>query len=375
MKKLSKKLAILLSAIMILTLCACGQQNDTPPSEAGGDQQSEEQAPADNQSPEEDQTPAAEPVADVKVGVIYTVAGLGGASFNDVIHEGCLLAQEELGVTYEYVEPNTIADEETVMDEMCSTGEYDLIICVGNEQKDAVTNVAGNYPDQKFCYIDASVDLPNIANYECLENEGGFLIGALCAMAERDGLSDMFNAEKKFGFLGGVNNAIINRFAAGFMAGARYIDSSYDFEYDYVGGFADTTTAKAMATTMYNNGCDVVFHAAGGSGIGMFNAASELGFIAVGVNTNQNSLFPDNIIASMLKRVDVVAYSAIKSVVDGSFEGGTVTLTLADDGVGYTNEDSNIELTEDIVTALDEIQQGIISGEIQVPMTIEEVLE
>ena len=312
--------------------------------------------------------------APIKVGVIYTVAGLGGASFNDVIHSGCERAVDELGIVYEYVEPNTVADEETVMDEMCASQEYALIICVGNEQKDAVQIVAENYPDQKFCYIDASVDLPNVANYECKENEGGFLIGVLCAMAEQEGVSPMFNEAKRFGFLGGVNNAIINRFAAGYMAGARYVDPSYEFDYDYVGGFADTTTAKAMATTMANNGCDVVFHAAGGSGIGMFNAASELGFIAVGVNTNQNGLFPDNIIASMLKRVDNAAYAAIQSAIDGTFQGGVVTLTLADGGVGYTNEDSNIALPESIVAELANIEQMIVSGEIAVPETIEEAL-
>lgn len=310
----------------------------------------------------------------IKVGVVYTIAGLGGTSFNDVIHSGCQRAVSELGITYEYVEPKTIADEETILDEMSAGEEYDLIICVANEMKDAVTNIAAAYPNQKFCYIDASVDLPNIANYECRENEGGFLIGVLCAMAEQEGISPMFNQQKKFGFLGGVNNVIINRFAAGYMAGARYVDPGYTFEYNYVGGFADTTTAKAMATTMFDSGCDVVFHAAGGSGIGMFNAASELGFIAVGVNTNQNGLFPDNIIASMLKRVDNAAYAAIKSVVDGTFEGGTVTLTLADGGVGYTNESSNIKLSDTIVAALDEITKGITDGSILVPSTIEEAL-
>lgn len=156
MKKMRNILAVLLTFVMLMSLCACGQQNNAPANTPAGDQQNEPQAPA------QDPTPAGNPAAGVKVGVIYTVAGLGGASFNDVIHEGCLLAESELGVTYEYVEPNTIADEETVMDEMCSTGEYALIICVGNEQKDAVTNVAANYPDQKFCFIDASVDLPNI---------------------------------------------------------------------------------------------------------------------------------------------------------------------------------------------------------------------
>ena len=186
--------------------------------------------------------------------------------------------------------------------------------------KDAVSTVAAKYPQQNFCYIDASVDLPNIANYECAENEGGFLIGVLCALAEKEGLSPMFNAEKRFGFIGGVNNVIINRFAAGFIAGARYVDKSYTFDVNYVGGFADTTTAKAIATTMYDSGCDVIFHAAGGSGIGMFNAAQEKKFIAVGVNTNQNSIAPDYIIASMLKRVDNAAYAAIESVVKGTFQ-------------------------------------------------------
>lgn len=343
---MKKLLTIVLSVFMVLSLAACGSKEQTV------------------EPVEEDSA--------VKVGVIYTVAGLGGASFNDVIHEGCLRAEKELGAVYQYVEPETIADEETAMDDMCAGGEYDLLICVGNEQKDAVANIAAKYPEQKFCYIDASVDLPNIANYECLENEGGFLIGVLCAMAEEEGLSDMFNAEKKFGFLGGVNNPIINRFASGFLSGAKYVNPDYTMEINYVGGFGDPTTAKGMAETFYEKGCDVVFHAAGGSGTGMFNAASEKGFIAVGVNTNQNGMAPDYIIASMLKRVDNAAFDAIKSVADDTFTGGTVTLTLADGGVGYTNEASNIKLSDTIVAALAEVEKGIIDGSIVVPQTIEE---
>jgi len=367
MKKTRKLFAAILAMSMALSLSACG---GTPAASAPAASKPAASAPAASKPTAS--TPATLPGEGTKIGVIYTVAGLGGASFNDVIHEGCQRAEKELGITYEYVEPGTIADEETSMDEMCAGQEYALIICVGNEQKDAVTNIAGNYPDQKFCYIDASVDLPNVANYECKENEGGFLVGALCAMAESEGLSDMFNAGKKFGFLGGVNNAIINRFCAGFLAGARYVDPEYTVEYNYVGGFADTTTAKAMATTMYNNGCDVVFHAAGGSGVGMFNAAEELGFVAVGVNTNQNGMSPDHIIASMLKRVDNAAYQAIQSVVEGTFSGGIVTLTLADGGVGYTNEGSNLQLSDTIKSELDKIEQGIVSGTITVPETIEE---
>lgn len=309
---------------------------------------------------------------EIKVGVVYTIAGLGGASFNDVIHEGALRAKEELGVKYEYVEPKTLADEEIVLDEMARSGEYALLICVGSEQKSAVETVSTKFTNQKFAYIDAAVNAPNVVNYENKEQEGSFLIGSLAALAEKEKISTMFNETyKKFGFIGGVNNPIINRFLSGFIAGARHVDNEYTVDYNYVGGFADTATAKAQATTMFNNGVDLIFHAAGGSGIGVFNAAKELGFVAVGVNTNQNRIEPDNIIASMLKRVDNAAYHAIESVVKGTYEAGTVVLSLADGGVDYTNEGSNIKLTATIQAELDKIKADIIAGKITVPSTIE----
>lgn len=306
----------------------------------------------------------------LKVGVVYTIAGLGGESFNDVIHEGAKRAARELDVKYEYVEPKSLADEEIVLDDMAASGEYALLICVGSEQKPAVEVVSEKYPNQKFAYIDAAVDAPNVANYENKEHEGSFLIGALGALAEKAELTPMFNEHKKFGFIGGVNNPIINRFLSGFIAGAKHIDENYEVLYDYVGGFADTATAKAQATTMESQGVDYIFHAAGGSGIGVFNAAKEKGFVAAGVNTNQNPIEPDHIIASMLKRVDNAAYHAIESVVNDAFEAGVVVLSLADGGVDYTNEGSNLQLTASINSQLETLKAKIIAGEIVVPSTI-----
>ncbi len=309
----------------------------------------------------------------VRVGVIFTVAGLGGSSFNDVIFEGIKRAEAELGIEYDYVEPKSISDEQIVMDEMAASGEYGLIIAIANEMKDALAAVAADYPEQKFCYIDASVDLPNIANYACREQEGSFLCGVLAALAEENKLSPMFNGQKLFGFVGGVDNPIIRRFLAGFTAGAKYVDPAYEVIFDYVGGFNDPGTGKTIAATLSQKGADLVFHAAGASGIGMFQAAVENNFLAVGVNLNQNGMYPDNIIASMLKRVDNAAYHAISTVLDGTFTGGTVTLSLADGGVGYTNEGSNIVVTADMQATLDGIEAAIKDGTLVVPGTLEEI--
>lgn len=369
-----KRFAKIMAAVLILALAVatigCTAPAETQPAAAPEAAQKTEAPAVESTAVPEEQ---AEPENPVKVGVVFTVAGLGGASFNDVVFEGVKRAETELGITYDYVEPKAIADEQIVIEEMASSGEYGLIICIGFEMADALKAAAATYPDQKFAFIDSSVDFANVANYACKEQEGSYLCGALVALAEQEGISTMFNAEKKLGFVGGSDTPILRRFAAGFIAGARYIDPDYELLYDFVGSFNDPATAKVMATTDFNKGCDVVYHAAGASGQGVFQAAEEQKFIAVGVNLNQNATAPDYIIASMLKRVDNAAYHAIQSVVDGTFAGGTVVMSLADAGVGYTNEGSNIRVTPTIQAKLDELQAKIIGGEIVVPDTIEGV--
>ncbi len=361
MKKTIRSLSIVLLGALVFASAACQTTSE----------------PAQPSTTESEPTPVPEiPTEEpINIGVVFTIAGLGGSSFNDVIFEGIKRAEQELGITYDYVEPKAIADEQIVIEEMAASGEYDLIICIAFEMRDALAAVAPQYPDQKFAFIDSNVDLPNVANYAAKEEQGSFLVGALAALAEQEQVSELFNAEKRLGFVGGVDNPIIRRFAAGFMAGARYIDPEYEILFDFVGNFNDPATAKAIATTQFNRGADLVYHAAGASGLGVFQAAEELKFLAIGVNLNQNGIAPDYIIASMLKRVDNAAYHAIKSVVDGTFQGGLVTLSLADEGVGFTTEDSNIILTDNINNQLKEIQQMIITGELVVPDTVEAVDE
>ena len=285
--------------------------------------------------------------SDIHVGIIFTEAGLSGNSFNDLALEGVKKAADDYGITYDEVEPKSVSDEEIIQDEMASSGEYDLIICVGAEQVDALTNVATTYPDQKFALLDANSDLDNVASYSCKEQEGAFLAGALAVLAKQEKIDDKLNDGKVIGFIGGVDNPLINHFAAG--------------------SFNDPTTAKTIANTFVEKGADVIFHASGASGMGMFQAAEEKGFVAIGVNLNQNEIAPDYIMASMLKKLDSCAYHAITSVVEGTYTGENQVLGLSDGGVDVTTEKSNIQVSDSIKEQLDDLKAKVISGEIEVP--------
>lgn len=305
------------------------------------------------------------------IGIIFTEAGLGGNSFNDLAFEGVKQAAQDLGITYDEVEPKSVSDEEIIQDEMAASGDYDLIICVGAEQIDALTIVATNYPEQKFALLDAALELPNVASYSCKEHEGSFLVGALAALAKQEKIDEKLGDGSTIGFIGGVDNPLINRFAAGYKAGALYINPDMEVLIDYAGGFNDPTTAKVISETFVQKSADVIFHASGASGMGVFQAAEEQGFVSIGVNLNQNVIAPDYIMASMLKKLDTCAYHAIQSVVDGTYTGENQVLGLSDGGVDYTIEGSNIKVTDAIIQQLDELKEKVVSGEIEVPTALE----
>ena len=309
----------------------------------------------------------------VKVGIIFTEAGLGGQSFNDLAFDGVKEAAKELGIEYDYVEPTSVSDQEIIQDEMANSGDYDLIICVGFEQVDALKVVAENYPEQKFALLDATIDLPNVASYVSKEEDASFLIGALAVLTKNSGSIDLIDENKTLGFIGGVDSPLIRKFAAGYLAGARYIDNEYNVLIDYAGGFNDPTTAKVIAETMLQKGADIQYHAAGASGMGMFQAAKEKNFVTIGVNSNQNGIEPDHIMASMLKLANQAAFSVIEDVVNDKFTSGIHTLGLGENGVGYTVEGSNIQIPEDIIQTVEGIKEKISNGELVIPENLEDV--
>jgi basic membrane protein A len=306
--------------------------------------------------------------SDIKIGMILGVGGLGDLSYNDLVYAGLERAQNELGIDFDYVEPQSIADFETFLQQMSSTKMYDVIISVGYDQVEPLKKVAPQFPNQKFAIIDENVDLPNVASFVSKEEEGSFLVGALAGLVKK---TDLVKQNNTLGFISALDIPLLDRFYAGYEAGARYVNPDIKVVANYVGGnapFSDITTAKEIALKQFSQGADIIYHAAGGSGLGLFQAAKEKDFYAIGVNSNQNVIDPDHIMASMLKRVDNAAFVIAQSLVDGDLKtGGLSVLGLASDGIGYTVAESNVPVDDDILAVVEEIKDRIVSGDLVVP--------
>ncbi|SHJ56631.1 nucleoside-binding protein [Anaerobranca californiensis DSM 14826] len=319
----------------------------------------------------------------LRVAIVYSTGGLGDKSFNDSAHRGLLRAEKELGITFDYVEPRDSAEDADYLRGFAEEG-FDLVIAVGFQMADSLKTVAEEYPDIKFAIIDSVVDLPNVVSLVFAEHQGSFLAGALAALVtETDTI----------GFIGGISFPLIHRFEGGFIAGAQYINPDIKVLSQYAGSFGDPATGKEIALSQIDSGADVIYHASGGTGGGLFEAAMERGIYAIGVDSNQNFLAPGYGIASMLKRVDVAVFETVKRLQDGEFAGGeAVMFDLAIDGVGLTdlvNIDVDEQAAKDAgditeaqlnaikemkskVTAqhaekINEIRKGIINGTIKVP--------
>ncbi len=315
---------------------------------------------------------------DGKAACILGVGGLGDQSFNDLVYEGMNKAKTELGVDFDYAEPKQISDFELIIRDMASSGKYKVILCVGFDQVDPLKKIAPEFPDQQFALIDGQVDAKNVVNYMSKEEEGSFLVGAMAGLMKKNAVANHLKEGNQLGFVGAMEIPLIVKFAAGFQAGAKYVNPDAKVLIDYVSGsnpFSDTTTAKEIATSQFSKGADIIFHAAGGSGLGVFQAAKESGFYAIGCNSNQNTIDPDHIVASMLKRVDTAAYDVVKSaVIDNNLKvSTTVLLGLSDEGVGYTFQKSNIKVSDDIIAKVEAIKADVISGKLVVPQTNDDV--
>ena len=313
-----------------------------------------------------------------KVGCILGVGGLGDQSFNDLVFAGLEKAEAELGVEFDYAEPTQVTDFEVMLRDMANTMEYDVIISVGFDATDGLTKVAPEFPEQNFAIIDNVIDLPNVVSYGAKEEEGAFLAGTVAGLMKKDAAAYGVEDNNQIGFLAAIDTPLLNKWNAGYQAGAKYVNPNVVCEVGYVAGdnpFGDTTTAKEIAISQYNRGADIMFHAAGGSGLGVFDAAAEYDFVALGCNSNQNTINPDHIVASVLKQVDTAAYNIAKAAcVDKNLAvGSAVTLGLADTGMNITFERSNLALSEADLAIVNEVKDKIVAGEIVVPAAVEEV--
>jgi basic membrane protein A len=309
--------------------------------------------------------------SDVKVGLAYDIGGRGDKSFNDAAAAGLEKAKSEFGVETKELEAKpgeTDAQKEERL-RLLAQGGYTTVIAVGFAYATALKKVAGDFPDVHFAIVDdASIQAPNVADLVFAENEGSFLVGAAAALKSKS---------NHVGFVGGVNVPLIQKFQAGFDAGAKAVSPSIKIDDKYLTqppdftGFQDPAKGKVAGQGMYQGGADVVFAAAGSSGLGVFQAAKDAGALAIGVDSDQyntvDAALKPVVMTSMIKKVDVAVYNFIKSVTEGSALSGTQTFDLKAGGVDYSTTGG---MVDDIKTKLDDFKQKIISGEIKVPSTV-----
>ena len=300
-----------------------------------------------------------------RVGLVFDVGGKGDKSFNDSAHAGVLRAQREFGIEFSDFEPGQDADRETGLRKLAARG-YDVVIGVGFLFADAIRSVATDHPDVHFVLVDGRVeDLPNVASIVFREQEGSFLVGALAARTSATGT---------IGFVGGMDVPLIHRFEAGYRAGAKHERPDTQVLIGYAGvrpeAFADPVRGKEIALSQISRGADVIFHAAGVTGLGVIEAARERGKYAIGVDSNQNGVAPGTVLTSMIKRVDVAIWRLIGDAVEGSFRGGLVEFGLGEEGVGWALDENNEALVPQAARdRLAALADSIASGAIVVPST------
>ncbi len=338
------------ASAMTFALTACGDRTETSST-------TEEAAGSD----------CAEPNGQT-VGLAFDVGGRGDQSFNDSAAKGADAAACEFGFEISDAEADDGEPESARQERLIQFAEagVDPIIAVGFAYAPSVAKVAKQYPQSHFALIDSTdATGDNIANLIFAEEQGSFLVGAAAALKSEAG---------HVGFIGGVDTPLIAKFEAGFVAGAQEVDPEIEVDTTYLtqppdfSGFGDTAKGKTAAQGMYDDGADIVFHAAGGSGGGVFEAAAESDAFAIGVDADQyvtaDPAVQDVIITSMLKNVDVAVKEYLTEVEGGTFPSGPVEYDLEDGGVGYSTSGGQID---DITDKLEDYKQQIIDGEIKVP--------
>jgi basic membrane protein A len=323
--------------------------------------------------------------SDIKVGLALDVGGLGDKSFNDAAYTGLQNAIKDGLVCSENtknLEANATGSNRGENVTNLAEAGYDLIVGVGFAFSPDINEIAADYPDQKFAVIDGyatcgtacgltndAAAIPNVADLTFTEQQGSFLVGAAAALE-----AAKLNNCTTVGFLGGQTGPLIGKFEAGYTAGVHKVNPDIKVLVQYIGddvtAFNDATKGEALSTGMYNDGACIIYHAAGASGAGLFNAAVKADKLAIGVDSDQYLTASADqkplILTSMIKRVDTAVYNAIKQVGDGTFKGGSTVFDLAHQGLDYSKSNTAL-MTQDIIDQLEQYRQDIIDGTIKAP--------
>jgi basic membrane protein A len=298
---------------------------------------------------------------DFQPAIVYDFGGKNDRSFNQSASEGAERFKKETGIAFREFEITNAAQREQAMAQLARRGAT-IIVAVGFTQASAVEKVAKEYPDVKFTIIDAVVDLPNVQSINFREQESSFLCGMAAAMASKTG---------RIGFVGGMDIPLIRKFALGYVEGAHYVNPAVEVFQNMTGttpaAWGDPTKGAELAKSQFGRGADVVFHAAGATGVGVMQAAKDEGKLSIGCDSNQDYLHPGSVLTSAVKRVDVAVYKAFAAARDGTWKPGQLVLGLAEDGVDYSLDEYNRPLiTPEMEARLKQARADIVSGKIKV---------
>ncbi len=304
---------------------------------------------------------AAAHAADLKPAVVYDLGGKFDKSFNEAAFQGAENFKADTGTEYRDFEIQNDAQREQALRRFAQQG-YDPIVAIGFSQAAALEKVAKEFPESNFAIVDMVVDLPNVRSILFKEHEGSYLVGMMAAMASKTG---------KVGFVGGMDIPLIRKFACGYVGGVKAVKPDAEVFQNMTGttgaAWNDPVRGGELAKSQFAQGADVVYHAAGGTGLGVIQAAADEGKLAIGVDSNQNGVAPGHVLTSMLKRVDIAVYDAFDDVKNDEWTAGFEVLGLAEGGVGYAMDENNAALvTPEMKAAVDAASEKIIAGEIEV---------
>ena len=300
--------------------------------------------------------------ADIKPAVIYDMGGKFDKSFNEGVWNGVKKFTEETGIEVMEFEVTNETQREQAMRRMVERGAT-IVLGVGFAQADAIATVAAENPDVQFSIIDVFwLDAPNLRQYAFKEHEGSYLVGVAAAHASQTG---------KVGFVGGMDISLIRKFACGYVGGVKSVNSSATVYQNMTGttpaAWNDPAKGAELTMSQIDRGADVIYQAAGGTGIGVIQAATDAGKLSIGVDSNQNGIAPGSVLTSMLKRVDVAAYETFMDAKNDTFSSGVLTLGVAEGGVDWALDANNAPLiTAEMKAAVEQARSDIISGKISV---------
>jgi len=306
------------------------------------------------------------PNAHVHIGLVFDVGGRGDKSFNDAAYAGLLRAQRELGVSIEFLEPASSEDREAAMRLFAARG-FDLVVGVGFIFSSDVDRVARDFPAVHFACVDyappATGAPPNVAGLAFREEEGSYLVGAVAGLLTQT---------KHVGFVGGMRGPLIRKFEAGYEAGVKAVCPDCTVHSAYVGtspdAFKDPAKGKAVAIAEIAAGADVLYHAAGATGHGVFEAAHDARRFAIGVDADQFAEMPDTVVTSMVKRADVAVFDTIASVTRGQFVGGMRNFGVSDGAIDYVHEGPHaVLLPRQVIDRVELLRAEVASGRTAVP--------